>query len=204
MEMKRFLVLALIGLSSCVSGNSDYTQPSAVAGPNSKTIAKSKDQVWAELVPALSKNFFVVNTIDKSSGLINISYGGDPEKYVDCGRTHTYVKNAAGERTYDFRTASARQNYEMFLNNTLLRINRNVDLDGRMNIVVEEQERSRTLLTVNARYVISIKALVSDYAGHSDTATNTINFNTGGTGHGQTITCIPNGEFERQILGLVN
>jgi len=203
--MKRAVVVcAVIMLASC-TGKVDYAPPVSQDAENSKTISKPKDAVWAELIPALSKNFFVVNTIDKSSGLINISYSGDPEKYIDCGRVHSYVTNLRGERNYDFNGAAAHADYEVMNNGVLLQIDRTVDLDGRMNIVVEEQGPKQSLITVNTRYILTLHATARDVNGRVGILNpETITFNTGGSGRGQKITCVPNGEFERSVLALVN
>ena len=108
----RHLVIA--ALSLCVAacaGKVDYIRPTASVSPsfNVKTVERSRDAVWNASVPELGKQFFVINNLDKSSGLMNISYTGDPERYIDCGRITSYVKNARGERTYDFAGAKAQQ-----------------------------------------------------------------------------------------------
>jgi len=93
-------ILVTITLSGCVSGKVDYMRPSQQSSlSNSKIINRSRDEVWNSSVPQLGKQFFVINNLDKSSGLINISYSGDPEKYVECGTITSYVRNVRGERT---------------------------------------------------------------------------------------------------------
>ena len=81
------------------AGKLDYVRPIVQPGAssNSKVIDKPRDAVWNASVPALGRQFFVINNLDKSSGLINVSYSGDPEKYVDCGQVSSYVKNLQGE-----------------------------------------------------------------------------------------------------------
>ncbi len=74
--MRRSFVGALV-IVTCAgcAGKLEYTPPTAsYAVTNSKIVNKTKEEVWSELVPALAKKFFVINNIDKSSGLINISY----------------------------------------------------------------------------------------------------------------------------------
>ena len=58
---------------------------------NTITVNKSKEEVWKELIPQIGKNFFVINNLDKESGIINISYSGDPERYIDCGEIYSYL-----------------------------------------------------------------------------------------------------------------
>jgi hypothetical protein len=97
-----------VALAGCVSGAAQYSAPAAYhTNLNTVVVAHQRDAAWQAAVPKLSKEFFVINTIDKSSGIVNISYSGDPSKYVDCGRIHTEVKDIHGERVYDFAAASA-------------------------------------------------------------------------------------------------
>ncbi len=73
-------------LAAGCAGKMDVIRPGSYSMSNVKTIEKPREQVWNASVPELVKHFFVKNNLDKSSGLIKVSYRGDPEKYVDCGR----------------------------------------------------------------------------------------------------------------------
>lgn len=79
-----FIFTAL--LTACATSTLDYVGPAQTTKQNSTVVDRDRDAVWAEAVPRLGKQFFALNTIDKASGLINLSYSGDPERYVDCGR----------------------------------------------------------------------------------------------------------------------
>lgn len=137
--MRRLIALVgVIALAGC-AGKVDYTPPVGAYGQdnNSAVVQMPKDVVWKNLVSEIGKKFFVINNIDKDSGLINISYSGDPENYIDCGTVSSYVKNLAGERTHVFPGARARQQYET-MTDTLYKINREMSLEGRMNIIVSD------------------------------------------------------------------
>lgn len=155
--------LVMLAMAGCAS-EYNYTPPTGTAAlNNSIVIDKGKDEVWKEIVPALGKTFFVINNLDKESGLINISYSGDPEKYVDCGRIHSLVSNLAGKRTYNFPASKAHQQYEILNNTGLWNIVRKMDLDGRMNIIVEELGPKQTKITANARYVLTKSTTQTGY-----------------------------------------
>src|SRR5262245_7244989 len=113
MKINTLLTVAIF-VSGC-AGKVEYIRPSPLSSTpmNYKIIDKSKEATWNGSVPELGKRFFVINNLDKSSGLINVSYSGDPEKHVDCGRIKSYVMNARGERTYDFAGAKEQQSYEI-------------------------------------------------------------------------------------------
>ena len=75
---KIIAVLILTILAGC-AGKFEYTRPTSLPTlNNSVVINKSKDEVWKQIIPMLGKQFFVINNLDKDSGIINISYSGDP------------------------------------------------------------------------------------------------------------------------------
>ena len=207
MSALRYAAITLsISLTAC-AGRVDYVPPSVTNRPSaSRVIDNSRDAVWAKLVPALSKQYFVINTIDKQSGLINISYSGNPELYIDCGQVTSYVKNARGERTYSFPGAVAQQTYEIINNGQLVFINRKLELEGRVNVVVEEIGPRQTRITASTRYVVTKRLDLSNPQGQSATRNDTISFNSGGDstfpGAAPATTCRANGKLESEITGL--
>jgi hypothetical protein len=203
-------VVAALALVGC-AGKVDYIRPSAQAlpGQNTKLIAKSRDAVWAAAIPELGKRFFVINNLDKSSGLVNVSYSGDPERYVDCGRITSYVKNARGERTYNFPGSSAQQSYEVMNNTGLFFLDRKMDLDGRVNLIFEEVGPNQTRITASTKYIVKRSQTVRDVQGHSANFSHTISFNSGGTaqfpgGSDGATECAATGALEREILSVIN
>ena len=210
----RLLLIAMtaIGLVAC-AGKVDYIRPtiSANSGQNVKTLSKSRDAVWAASVPALSKQFFVINNLDKASGLINLSYSGDPEKYIDCGHISSYVKNAQGERTYNFPAAKAQQNYEVMNPGVgLFFLDRRMSVDGRVNLIFEEVDAVTTRVTVNTKYVVTKSQTVRAAAGgFPQNTSDTISFNSGSNApfpsnqQGQYSECAAKGTLEQEILNAV-
>jgi len=155
--MKKIILGIFCLICGCSFGNIHYYEPADK--PNVKNVIiinKRFDEVWKEIVPSLGKTFFVINNLDKDSGLINVSYTGDPEKYVDCGKIESIVKNAWGKRTYSFPASSAYQEYEVASETPpyTIKVVRKMELDGRINIIIESVEPQKTRITVNAKYVI--------------------------------------------------
>lgn len=202
--------VALIAITSLIAGCAgkiDYIRP---AGPaktdNTKIINKSRQAVWDAAVPQLGKEFFVINNLDRSSGLINISYSGDPEKYIDCGRIVSYVKNARGARTYDFAGSKHQMTYEVMTSN-LFFLNRQMNLEGRVNLIFEEIGPDQTRVSANTRYVVRRDLTVRDVQGRSQSRNDSVSFNTNssasfavGNSEGDTATCQPTGILEQEIL----
>lgn len=205
------LSLTTAAIVGC-AGKVDYVRPSVqpTASSNAKVIEKSRDAVWNASVPELGKRFFVINNLDKSSGLINISYTGDPVKYVDCGQVSSYVKNARGERTYNFAGASAQQTYEIMNNNGLFFIDRKMSLDGRVNLVFEEIGPNQTRVTANTRYVINRQQIIRSAANNfPQTVSHSISFNSGSSASfpaandGRAAECAATGALELEILSAI-
>ena len=199
------VVFALLGCA----GKVDYVRPvsSVRQGENVKLIAKSRDAVWTTAVPELGKRFFVINNLDKASGLINLSYTGDPEKYIDCGRITSYVKNARGERNYNFAASSAQQSYEIMNPSVgLFAIDRRMSLEGRVNLIFEEVGPNETRVTANTRYVVNRQRVVRNIANNiPQTMNDSITFNSGGRASfpgspDQSSECVATGSLEREIL----
>ena len=198
--MRSIITLFGLGLTGCF-GTLTYTPPlpAPAAASRSLVIQSPRADVWRTMVPALGKSFFVVNNIDQSSGFINVSYAGDPERYVDCGRIVSEVTDAAGLRHYEFPGARAKQQYQFAENGRLYRIDRNLGLEGRANLVFEELAPSSTRVTVSVRYVLSLHVL-TDGRPYAETQ----GFTSDGMATFESGTkCQSTGAFERELLALV-
>ena len=179
---------------------------------NTKIVNKSRDDLWKKLIPALGSKFFIINNLAKESGLINVSYGGDPEEYIDCGRLISEVKNARGKRVCDFPLARAYQQYEvmdMEYGTGLWFMEQRMELEGRMNLVLQEISPSQTSITANTRYVVT-RTVKAQHVNRPvpETTSAAIHFNSGQSktfpGSQQGTTCRANGRFERDVLSLIN
>lgn len=206
-SIRLILLISLISLCGCVSSDRNYAPPSskATVAPNFKEVERSKDEVWNELVAGLGAQFFVINNMDKASGFINVSYSGDPEKYVDGGELYFQVENLRGPREYRFPGSKASVQYETFRNGVLMSVFRRLSLNGRMNVIVSEPASGRTRVTVNTRYVLTLNVTGQNVMGQPSMPHNeTISFNTGGEAKlAAGTTFKPTGEFEAAVLSVV-
>ena len=212
MYMKDFWIYALVGMATLTgcAGKVDYISPTTpTANNNSKIVSKPRDEVWNTVVPALGKQFFVINNLDKSSGLINVSYSGDPEKYVDCGSVSSYVKNARGERRYAFPAASKAQNYEVMQGGMLYQVSRKMDVEGRVNLIFEDMGNNKTKVTANTRYLVKRGITTMQPGGPTGHSSDSISFNSGGSSSfpaaadGRATECVSTGALEAAILSTV-
>lgn len=204
MRTRTVLIVAFFMASGC-SGRLDYTRPQPrTYAPNTVTIDLSKDALWAKMIPALDKQFFMINNLDKASGLINISYSGDPERYVDCGIITSQVSNARGERTYNIPAARQSAEYEIMRDGHLFFVRRQVSLEGRMNLIVEEIAPRQSSISANTRYALTRQQTIRDINNRSQTGSENISFNTGGVALiGRNSQCLPTGELEKAVLELI-
>jgi hypothetical protein len=209
--MRIAALICVAALAGC-AGRVDFVHPDApLRLENSKVINKSRDVVWNAAIPALGKQFFTINNLDKSSGLVNISYSGAPEKYIDCGQISSYVQNARGERTYKFAGASANERYEVMIPQGLFNVDRRMSVEGRMNLIFEEVGPTETRVTANTRYVVTKQVQIQSVANNQvANKTDTISFNSGGgasfpgANDGRATECVARGTLETDVLSLMN
>lgn len=206
------LLLAMVCMvDGCAFGSASYVQPAPVQDIDIERVVDApRDQVWDHSIPELAKHFFVINNIDKSSGLINLSFSGNPEQYIDCGRIHSEVLAPSEDETYDFPAARESQAYELVSDGVVRHVNRTMSLDGRVNIILQEIDGGTTRVRVNTRYVVT-RNLSQHLAGeYPSISTDTIQFNSNGSSwfpagpDGVATICHANGSIEKAILELVH
>jgi len=202
------VITATMALVGC-AGKVSYAPPTPETNvKQSAVINTTQDIVWKTMIKNLSKNFYVINNIDKESGLINVSYASDPEAVIDCGHITSYVKNAQGARTYDFPAAKASETYEiMDMNYGLFFVERRMSVDGRANIIVQPVDSNNTSVSVSARYVVTKTLTQRNVSSNIPSSfTDTVNFNSSGSAtfaEGGT-TCHATGKLESDILASAN
>jgi hypothetical protein len=210
-QLGRAAVAATVGLllSGCVSGGAQYTPPSPRAQvTNFVTIQRPLDEVWKAAIPRLGQRFFVINTIDRSSGLINVSYSGPPEDYVDCGQITSEIEDVQGKRSQTFAAAASHKVYEDVFSGKLIMIDRTMKLEGRINLIFEALDASTAKVTAATRYVLT-RTTISQQRGFapSPPMTTTLSFTSGQGGTFETgkslVTCNPTGALETMLLRII-
>jgi hypothetical protein len=226
---KLWVIVAVAVLSGCATqgvSSFKYLERSPTRVANEITISKPQPRVWDGLVKELSKSFFVINNIDKESRIINLSFSSNSATdYVECGQTHRVYQQGSKKEVYDydvagpatFKFAASRQAHASFAYYAI--VQRETSVEGRSNIYLapDEKDSSTTIMTVNTRYILTIKTRGQAYAEHVNgnvfpqenlpERTHTVMFNTnqpgqGGSG-GEMITCFSKGKLEKDILDLV-
>lgn len=203
------VLLSSLILAACAGSSFNYTPPSNISTPkNEIVIDEPFEKVWDRLVKNLSAEFFVVNSIEKASRIINVSIAStEPGRFVDCGHSRrTFTNVRGGQQVYNYATADSaiysitnEQGYPFS-------VSRQTSLDGRTNIYVAP-EASKTVIRVNTRYIVKAKVETVRRGGFGRSSHSTTwSFNTKEVfvktlpGPGVTIKCVALGILETKIL----
>jgi hypothetical protein len=193
----------------CVSGGQRYAPPALSPAPTmSVTISQPRAEVWKSLGAMIGKSFFVINNLEPTSGIISVTYAGDPEKYVDCGRVTQVIKTPNGDKTYEFAGAAATTKIPAAQGIIYGDLERTMALEGRANLVVEELAASSSKVSINVRYVLTRKMTFFAHPGVNSTV-KTASFDSGGSaefdpGTAANLTCRSNGAFETALLNFAS
>lgn len=203
MYSKVVLLLAVGTLAGCASSSMDYSPPASPAIANTRSVSTDFEKSWDELVRQLSSDFFIINNIDKSSRLINVSFSASrPSEYVDCGSTSRKFSNARGEQVYNYVTADSAK-FATTNQNAAFNVIRDTKLEGRVNIYVAPG-KGGTDISVNTKYVFTVNAKIYGFDGSSATLNpTTIDFSTKSPYASPDLTCYAKGTLEARILDMV-
>ena len=197
--------MALV-LTGCAT-SLEYEQPKDYDITNTATVQKPFNQTWKKLLTSLGSEFFVINNIEKDSGIINVSFSSDkPENYIDCGITTRTYSGIQGTEVFTYSTAGSGK-YTTYQYPHTIHVKRTSSLEGRMNILLTPQGSSATNVTVNSKYILSIKQRGTLNNGHVITGDFTVDLTSkkpaviedemGGW------TCKATGLLEKQVLDFV-
>ena len=149
---------------------------------NEITVDAGIDETWNALVSYASGTFFGIDNFEKSSGLMTLSFSSDaPYELVDCGNF-----NIDGLQKFN-------GNYAQWI------WMRGGNLNGRMNIIAQEETPGTTVLRIDTRYVITYP---------TDSTVHTWSFDTNGRdtkevyslGNRRLRACMATGLAEKQVI----
>ncbi len=133
-----------------------YIPPDQYDVTNKVTVNKPFNTVWKKLLVSLSGDFFVINNIEKDSGIINVSFSSNtPSEYIDCGMTTRSIESFSKNST-TYQSADSAE-YKIFSYPHWINVKRKTTLNGRANILLQDAGKSKTDVTVNAKYVMDVK-----------------------------------------------
>lgn len=186
--------------------SSTYTPP-ARGLPEMRTVEVDKplDSTWTQLVRGLATSSFDIGTMDRQAGFISATCIGEPEEYVDGGiLSYVVILGPSQLRSYRYPATKADTAWmETYLGSTC-RAERQVYLDGKVNIILQDSGPQRTRMTVNVHYTLTINELFQQPGGEPATSQEFISFTTGQTGKSRSGTIFQStGRWEDAIAALV-
>ena len=102
---------------------------------------QSFDETWDALVENLTSSFYVINNIEKSSRIINVSFSSnEPEEFIECGESIRHYER--GKESQDYRYKFSESTSYKIAGKTNISspmttyIDRETNLEGRINIYV--------------------------------------------------------------------
>lgn len=203
--MRYLIIFGALCLSGCATSKVDYTPPQPVKVENQVVVQEPFELVWDRLVRNLASDFFVINNIEKSSRIINVSVSSTkPTDFVDCGVSVREFSNAAGKRNYRYDPSESTQYTVANDMGHLFNVSRSGRLEARANIYVAPEGKNTTIVTSNAKYVVDVKMqawnVYNQPAGADDFSfifsTKEPYVETTPNG----VTCVPRGNLEQRIL----
>lgn len=197
---------------SCATGKYQINPPKERLNVNYTVVEKDMGSVWQAAIPRLGKHFYVINNMDKSSGFMNLSFSTDPAGYVDCGVLESTVKYGGKPRSYSVDLSKSTNFYEIADGGHLVKFDRKLRLEGKINLIFESLDKNKTKVTANTNYTVSrtvatvssqldgnFNPIHTQYADNTGFTTNTKGyFPTGGQSY-----CVSTGELERNLIELI-
>lgn len=206
------IVILALTLTAC-SSVFQYTKPeNKPVVLQTKLVNQSRQNVWNKLLPELSKRLFLVDSFDKTAGVLSMSFKLDPEKYIDCGIITATTRENGVEHLFKFPASKAQQEFEYYKSNSHYKSNRQLSLKGRVNLVFEAVSPTQTRVTLNIAYLVDKFAHIHNLStGTSRPFFDRMEFTSTSDGRlkitsidGEYTECRSLGVLENEILSLVD
>ena len=203
-----YLLICLLVLPGCYTFSTSYIAPtSTLERIRPVDVDKPLDSAWTTLIHGLAISSFDIVTMDRQSGFVSATCTGDPEEYVDGGEVvFVATSRTAGGRkdTVRYHAARAETSWTVQALGNSFRADRQVYLDGKVNIILQEAGAHRSRMTVNVRYTVTINESRQPPDGEVERTQDVVTFNTGQAGRTPSgVIFQPTGRLEEAIVGLL-
>lgn len=199
--VKNFIAAATFAIfAGCAAAPapSTYLAPEGEEYATSVIMPYDYDTSWSKLVRAASQTFFAIENFEKDSGLMTLSFGSENViANIDCGTMNG-------------------QNYTSFWKSRTG--NADVDISGKMNLLVQPEGEDQTRVSVSARYIVNMSAsgqIYNYFTGgmmyFSDSLSMSFDSNSTGSdttsnpsaGTSAVRTCAPTGNIEQTVIDAI-
>jgi hypothetical protein len=158
MAMAVLATMIALGAGCAAKIDSTFTQPEELKIDNSRVYNESYDKVWKAVVDSVGQSFFILENIEKDSGIMSISFvSKEPNKYIDCGNI-TDFGSVYGKK-YEISYAGAAPLVTRKIvsqTGVAFDVIRAVEVGGKANITVNKLGEKTTKVTVTTRYIVRI------------------------------------------------
>lgn len=181
MKKMFFMLIALYGLcaSACADKvNVDIAPPQTYDFQDSKIYNYSYDRVWDAVVKAVGSSYFVLENIEKDSGILSLSFSSQqPKNYIDCGHIREYgtIQMEKYELEYDGADSSVLRRVAN-PQGIPCTAHRALSLSGKSNILVSKISKNKTQVMIRTRYIAELLYTVNIYGHLPEVIKNTIVF----------------------------
>ena len=150
-------------LTSCASHSLNYQQPTEREATSSRVVNKPFKSVWEQLVEGLAQKNYVIDSVNKDSGLIVASKKlNPPSAFADCGKWDGHFKNMRVDEKYNFQGSDS-ANYMVKNGDVFIAVNRTATLNSKSNIFVKKVDTNKTSISVNSQFNLKFDISTSAY-----------------------------------------
>lgn len=168
--MKKFglgLAMAVVmafGAGCSAKLETTFEPPQEYPIDNSRIFNASYDVVWKATIDSVGSSFFVLENIEKDSGILSLSFSvKKPSDYVDCGVVSQKGKDYYGKE-YQTTFLGAETPVKRMIvlpDRQMWPVYREITLSGKANILVQALSKNTTKVSINTRYVLDLVNTVS-------------------------------------------
>lgn len=181
------------------------TPPENHAVVDSRIFNKPYDTVWKAVVQSIGSSFFVLDNIEKDSGILTLSFSTqDAGDYIDCGFVHKSGTVQMEKQNFTYPGTANNYAYrDVWDNGVPVQILRKCSLSGKANILVQRLGANETKVSVKTRYIFSLANTVQPNGGFPQNFDVTMQFTGSEVGTfdaRDSIQCRAKGTLEKLIL----
>lgn len=165
--MKKIFVLVMVWCCSVIIGcsskiNSICSQPNEYPESTTRIFDAPYDKVWKAAVDSIGKSFFVLENIEKDSGIMSLSFSSkNPSDFIDCGTTFESGKLHGKDYSLTYDNTDTQLIKWITINDIPIQGNRTLNLNGKSNIIINKISSNKTSVSINTRYVVSLNYVYS-------------------------------------------
>lgn len=149
------ICFAMLGCSSKISPT--YTPPSEYNESTARIFNAPYDKVWKAAVDSIGKSFFVLENIEKDSGIMSLSFSSKrPSDFIDCGTTVDNGTLQGKEYSFPYTNTDTQIIKWMTINDIPVQCLRKLSFNGKSNIIINKISTNKTSVNVNTRYIVMV------------------------------------------------